>query len=1136
LYNDLYVCTQSGNDFAWVSTQCEACAGTLPGKCVSSARLDLTTRQPIVTSQGSIISQTGCVSEAQGASECYFDGNNYPFDTQVLSNPSLVCGNSHQWLSCSSSATGHIVSSDGGSYLCNQNSWVLCDRNTPTPQRGNFLCTQISNKWQWFSEFACSAIGKYKVRDQGTSAVSICDGQTWKSCSDASGPLFANDKTVEISCQADRMSVRELSCRDGIDNDNDGKLDCADEDCYSQIGSTNRYMTSLKRYNCVVNELITSTNRYLNMQLCDSGTDRLADRATICFGGSLRRVIQSVSSLRNTASSPAQEGGTTFLYFEPTTDFKEVHMVHTIDLSTQVAIVSIPLATFNKNLMSGQWLMLKLPDNQYYLLSHPTNETFFSLSKLQLKHIPLERSYPSSLYGGTNKYVFRVEGAKQIVVGIENDQVVLSTEEVGEAPAAFVTPQDLLRSYELVITKDTPTQITSPALGELTICRQDISTDLRQAIVCHNGNPIAALQKDNLTKINLQGVTKPYALLYNYSSGRKQVSFFDLKDLDQTGSGRIEALVYNDFIPALINDHRVAFEFSGNLYLLEHPKTPTFSLLSTKLTSITNGVRTEYLPTGSEDRIDFLFNSGRLSLQRRFAVPPLPFEVWAQTKRQVADTPISLDTDFSTSFSSDISVRVVDTPQPPYQLLSVSSQDLERDQGRVLINTEGTFSDGTRELTLRYKEPLVDGNTLFYYHTAQQQALTYRKVVAIYRLYDLLSATPQTKTFNNQFIEKITFGKEFALRFDETNYYLVGYQGDSGFFEMQNLRLRSLTGNGTFTPSVRENSARFTVPLGEVEINLNTLTNTLEFRKRSATDVSTTEFSDRYSYTLTSSRSVNVGGFTFSMCNVQTYRDVASANICAPTILDPLLNDIVIEPNQPQIKSLVGQQYLFEVNGQTGDRKEVTIRRVVSLANIGTFLTPLNWTKFVDGVLANDKPVFSINGTLYLPAATNSLLSSFALRRYGTNDLFPIQSVQTITPITFNGSIVLGDKVLFMTQTLTGPVQRRGIDMTMSLRNYYYLPSDNTPLKLTARQTMSIPFVTKVNGKEFTLTVRTPSATERLFRITLDPYLNRFFAQGNSRILPLESVPVEIRVDSHSRTVADQFIEANITIKRVVQS
>ena len=384
------------------------------------------------------------------------------------------------------------------------------------------------------------------------------------------------------------------------------------------------------------------------------------------------------------------------------------------------------------------------------------------------------------------------------------------------------------------------------------------------------------------------------------------------------------------------------------------------------------------------------------------------------------------------------------------------------------------------------------------------------KSADIYLFFNI-SRTPKTRSFNDTFIQTITSGKEIALGFG-SSYYLLGHRGNAGqvaFYDPAQLTLRKLDGSEVYPVNYDiTTGATFNVPQGAINIKENNVAKTITFKTETSTSLSTVEFSD-YATVITPVNRVHVGTSTFRLCYQTAYADLPSAKVCDEV---GTLPDVVVDP----IKVIMvgSTSYLLESNQQTGDQKRVTIRKIIPLTTglLGspTFNIP-DWVGFVNLYTADKLPLFNISRTLYSTSTPSGQLRDLGLSAYPSGIAQTPQAMNQLTPISFNGSIVLKDSILVVTQTETTLAPRSGV----------------TPPAVRNRV-----FVTSLVGKLYDLTVdNVVPANPNLRKVTLKTgtttLLDRSFAAGDVRTLVLDGTRVEIKV------VEINTIYTYVTIKRV---
>ncbi len=1227
IQDEAFVCADAGASatrrYLWAPVNCQACLAGNPGKCIGSPTVDVTTGRSrvgqqdeyyadttLVSVQGvpglntQIATKIGCVDDV--VPQCTRNGNAYYVDQSYVSgtidrtnNP--LCGNNNRWQICPQNFAGYVAS-DGGEYLCGNSGWEQCSSTMQGQQRGGFTCTNINNKWQWFSQFACSPSGKYKLRTgTGTTGNTLmCDGSQWRDCTYFdTNPIL--DYNVNFQCQhpsravnaqSRTMILTETACNNNLDDDNDGVADCADRDCFEALGLANSFTVTLKRYGCLLaavdSESTGGLADFQNIHLCDQGTERLASVATLCAtGGSALSLtsgkvqVQSMTSLKTAAVKPftyASDKSITFLYFEPTSGLKEVHASFTIDITT--VSQSFPLSNFVPNMATGQKLVLK-QGNELYMLSFPSNATLFSFDQLQVMRLPTMQTYPAQQYAGTNDYIFYVENQQTIVVGVDpaNGQVSITSRDIGtqlpEIAAGYATPYNLLNQLEVPFTQSTPVTITNPSeVGDITICRNDNPADVTQVLVCRTQAPAQfSLRLGNLISIRIG--QNDYAFLYELKNNQKTISVYQIQH--STTPPAQGSLIYNEFINAMVQGRRVAFELideqgDSNLYLAEHPVQATFSLQDVKLKQYTTAGMTTFPASGSVDRVEFMVLEGRITVQRNYGVPPPPFDLIGETRRQIADMPLNLENRTFTSFSSEVPVRI-DAPTN-YGIISAAPNDIALFQPTFRVQRT---APSVRTFDLPYRVPIVDAqpassaipgprNTLFYYHTAEINGVVPIKTASVYRLYELPTAgTPLFHIFDNNFITSFTQGNELALKFESSledqaqNYYLLGYQGADPtvqFFDINKVTLKSLKDAASYSKTISGQQALFSVPEGTVNVTIVTDqlgVDKIKFSTIAQIQAATTQLARDYAYTLGVTDQVLIGfpnPQLFNMCNVNIYNAVTAANVCygqgtaAQTII---VNGVTT------FKASDGSIFLLETNGRTGANKKVIIRKMINLNDVTPtfdFLGNLNWTWFANHVVSGDVPVFNITGTYYLPLTQSSLLQDlqFALHsNIGTR--FPLRNVLSESPVLFNGSFVFGPDVVYVDQMLTGADPRsQTVGAKFALQSYEYLPEDLSEVMMnvtTVAASQVLHFTVILNGIEYTLQITPSARNPRLVLINLlregnlrgesTSLLQRYFAEGDMRRIHVENEEVDIRVkriylgDDPSN---ERFYHADISVRR----
>ena len=425
-------------------------------------------------------------------------------------------------------------------------------------------------------------------------------------------------------------------------------------------------------------------------------------------------------------------------------------------------------------------------------------------------------------------------------------------------------------------------------------------------------------------------------------------------------------------------------------------------------------------------------------------------------------------------------------------------------------------SSGLGDIDLNLAEPREFGTALFYYHTAAINNRIPVKSVSIYRYYSLNTLelgeenlTP-VRSYDDTFISVFTAGKELALKFG-SKYYLLGHQNlpnEPAFFNLNNLVLRTLDKVQSFAVQVDSaTQASFTIPEeGKIVVKTDDFDNTISFlaTTQEALETFTFDESINYSISLTTTNNVNIGAITLEMCNLGLYSSLPSADVC--------YDDKDIEVDGAVVLPLNGGDYLLEANGQTGANKKVLIRRIINVSRS----PEVDWAVFVTHVAANDKPVFNVSNSFYLPTVADTRLQNLKLQVYPAGVMYPLRNIQQISPITSNGTFVLGDDVVFVNQIKSGPADQQKVTTQFIPQLYSFLPEDGTVLTLDSLIGFDLPFTTMLNGKLYTLSVVPLGGAARLVQVRFSAddsvLLFKWFAEGDTKVLLLDGVRLQMTV------------------------
>ncbi len=1188
LYAGTYVCGKSTNNnninYAWVEIQCRACFGAqYAGTCIGSNAYDVHSGILMDTyyeGEDAPITLVGCVNERTTEKECYFVGEensaegNYPFDALVEEQGGeIVCGLNHNWLKCPDNNNPIPFASDGGRWLCENSEWTECTstiaQDSTGRQGGNYVCSFDAErqKWRWFSEFSCSPTSKYKTKDDSTA---ICDGANWLKCPEIPiDPVtgskrnpFATDPNVNFACNEDgSITISENICSNAGDlthfsgdDDNDGFVDRLDPDCQRSktyiLGTGNVFEVILPKGDRDVSININENVVYDEMNLCDLSTQNSFSDAALCqkVGDQKQEflIVTSTTSLRTQNQKPLTQPlntRITFLYEQG--GVKKVSVLYTADVSALISESerTFPITSLQANLVNKQRAMLK-QDGEFYLLwlNASPEQPLFDESKLVLTHIPLGINYPAEAYTGTTSFVFRVLAGKSIVMtkNLATRNYVFSSLAPGEAPAAYVVPTTLFDNMEVSFTKTTPVQLTDVKDGTLSICRDDNDADPQLVRICQNNVFKLNLRRGELTTSRVartdgvsgsSGYSHDIALLFDVENNTKKVSIFSL--LNPMSMGMI--LEYNDFINAMVQGRRIAFAFNGQHYLLQHPIQPLLDL--TKMSASTRTVQgaTTFAASGSQDKIEFgVFDGARVYLQRQYGgEPPYPFTLKALRRDQV--TPVDLERDFSTSVSSVSPVTISSNANflggaiGTVQVDTSTMRDIARYQPTFKLS--GTFAS-TVALTLSYRVPRVDGDVLYYYHSAQIDGAVPIKTASIYRIYDI-NQQQQEHTFDDTFLSTFIGGSEIALKF-QNSYYLLGHQGVAGrvaFYDPSKLTLRSLTGTATYPVAVSQDSASFTVPEGTIIIRVDVNKPVITFR--SSTGIARRQeeqlaaagaFAD-FTAELNATNSIRIGASTLRMCFIDAFADYPSVKVCDVDAQQQITAQYIVNPYT--VIKVSAQKYVLESNLQRGNAKKVTIHKIIPIQYVSegpeqTYTD--DWFSFAREITAGRKPLLNLSSKLYFPSVDGTRFDMFGVAPYSPlGPTVRITNITQETPITQRGVIILGSTVITAEQRETGN-EETPVELHLQEAPYKFLPEDPLIFNLTEQSSETvITFVTVLNGKLYNLAVLFPLETPReLVRLLImsspdegsddELILHRFFTAGDSKTIYLDGIPVELKV------------------------
>lgn len=735
----------------------------------------------------------------------------------------------------------------------------------------NLLCAKDNNGGLWLecasdnfiagnTQYLCVNKEWEKCTEKGVTGDKFyCDGTQWKECnSEIIGKATENDEYV---CGGITPTWSKTFA----------------------INTNNLYEVKLVKEGGT-KELQGPLTTLGELHLCDFGTEKVPFKTTVCSfeGGNVP--ISSNSFLAGSNEKIYTKDDLLFQYTE--TDPKTV-TIHLVLHPNQKDGVNLPLGILADNLLAGRRPVIEL-DGQYYLLTHP--QQLFSPADVQLLLLPsltpIEVKKLSS-----QKYQFVVQAKKYITLTLVGDTVSLAVGKPTEAIAGQVENHNLESEYEVPFSKEKPVNLLDFGT-QLVPCLSDTPSDPAQLLVCLNEQdktPFASLPNNVLLKKALpqqlgEGGSQDVALLYQWDpiAKKKQGYVFNLEQL-----GKLETkLSYEDFVSNLVDlQKRIALEFAGNLYLMGHSGN-VLTLPQINLTSYTEGSVTHYgSGSQSEKTVDFLVAGGKITLSRQLTSPPPPFTLSVQTTEELLLKPVDLMNELSTSFSSQVPVKI--TNPVNYGILGQDTVSQNKDVlgFKPLFKVKGA-AEGQQQLSLQFKKPFVDGSvlhgyTLLYYYGAEQKDGGLVKSARVYYYYNLTDATVDTHTFDDAFLD--TFmgkGKEVALGLG-SGYYVLSYAGatpsQKSFFEFEKLALASLDGSQKFQPTVDGLQASFSVPEGTITVAVDQAVTKMTFSKKGTTEIAkeaVTESFDPvidYKYTLVSGNIVNIAGVSYEICDKGAY-------------------------------------------------------------------------------------------------------------------------------------------------------------------------------------------------------------------------------------------------------------------------
>jgi hypothetical protein len=232
---------------------------------------------------------------------------------------------------------------------------------------------------------------------------------------------------------------------------------------------------------------------------------------------------------------------------------------------------------------------------------------------------------------------------------------------------------------------------------------------------------------------------------------------------------------------------------------------------------------------------------------------------------------------------------------------------------------------------------------------------------------------------------------------------------------------------------------------------------------------------------------------------------VRKAGICLNSETKPITVD------KYKTLTIGSKSYLFEVNSEIGDDKIVTVYKIVPLESSGW---KTDWEIFSESIINNNRPIFNVSGSLYLPSAETNILTDFGLSEYdyeqSSATIYP-ENVVEIEPAVYNGTYILDGKLLFASQELVGEDQR---EITLKLENYLFIPY-YSKIELS-KKIGSVVFAVKIYGKVYTIDAGFSSLFNKLVSLTLKEQgtnkiiIQKYFKIGDVKYLYLDGYPLMI--------------------------
>ncbi len=262
-----------------------------------------------------------------------------------------------------------------------------------------------------------------------------------------------------------------------------------------------------------------------------------------------------------------------------------------------------------------------------------------------------------------------------------------------------------------------------------------------------------------------------------------------------------------------------------------------------------------------------------------------------------------------------------------------------------------------------------------------------------------------------------------------------------------------------------------------------------------------------------------VGRTELELCNQALYQETAAADVCFAG------RDAVVSPIAKV--TIEGQDYILEANGESGDNKQVVIRRILKFQKVlgaerSDVLNIDDWTHLTQRIIAGDFPIIVLADSLYRPKAATTLLAGFSLEKYPRGRNYALREHEELSPITAKGYFVLDEGVIFVEQALGGTAGERKVTAKCSMQPYRFLPDDGSELEIAGGKGTGEYLAVKLKGKVYHLIISEIAGPLVSLRLESETglLLARNFAVGNKKQFYLEGIKVEMEIMEFSEDKA----------------